>query len=345
MKRLFIPLFSLLSASIFSEPMDPMTGKRHLILDAEYIYVHRAPKIHNKNQLAVSSYTEIPGIVNPNPPTKCSNISLKPTQILKNQGWTSGLRLTANYLLNKQVNWQARYVGLLKWNGEKCVSCHGTLRFPFKNGENPTYDYLNADTMKGSCRTSYYSYEANYWYIVTPRRVDYFSVSWVFGMKYMNLKEHFDLNSMVRVCSDSESSDYKITTKNRIIGPQIGGDLEGNFGLNFTWGVSAKLGPVLDFAQNITKFLDKNNTKVIKKYNPSDFNLCFLGEIAPFVLFNLTDKILFKASYELNYLSNVALAMNQISFRENETTDLRNNVDIGGYFMFYGAYIGLGFDF
>ena len=55
--------------------------------------------------------------------------------------------------------------------------------------------------------------------------------------------------------------------------------------------------------------------------------------------------IIFKVSYELTYLSNVALAMNQVNFNEDNMTDLRNNVNIGGSFMYYGAYVGLGFDF
>jgi hypothetical protein len=73
--------------------------------------------------------------------------------------------------------------------------------------------------------------------------------------------------------------------------------------------------------------------------------MTFLGEIAPFVLFNLSKNVLFKASYELVYLNNITLAMNQITFVENQPFNTLNQIRKEGAFMFYGFYIGLGFDF
>jgi hypothetical protein len=202
-------------------------------------------------------------------------------------------------------------------------------------------DYQNANAIKGSCDTRLWSAEVNYWYHVTPQRVDYFSISWLFGMRYFNLDEFFNLKSE----TNSGSSHYKIHANNKIFGPQLGGDIEGNLGCNFTWGIIGKLGPLINFAQNNTLLKDINNTLVVKRYNPSDFNLTFLGEIAPFILFNLSKSVLFKISYELTYLSNVALALNQITFREDDASDVMDHVNIRGAFMYYGLYVGLGFEF
>lgn len=343
--RLFlaISLSCLSFGSLFSEINDPLIGRRHLILDVEFVYLKRAPKIHNKGALAQLEDTSlVEGIdTNVEDESECPHNTFSTTDILSDQKFAPGARITLNYLIDRQTTWQARYLGLLHWHGSAYASCPNSLEFPFENGINNTVDYHDANKMKGVCDTRFWSAEANYWHHVTPRRVNYFSVSWVFGLRYINFNEHFNLLSQ----TTSSASHYKIETNNRMGGPQLGGDFEGNLGCNFTWGIVAKTGALVNFAENKTRFKDNNNTITLKSYNPSDFNVTFLGEIAPFILFNLSKKVLFKASYELTYLSNVALAMNQITYREDDITDLRNHVNIGGFFMYYGAYVGFGFDF
>lgn len=336
-------LCCLVVVSLFSEVNDPLIGKRHFILDGEFVYVKRAPKIHNRNPICeLNTTTPIQGISLPATNTSlCTHTTFAPNNILNEQKYTPGVRITANYLTSKKSTWQARYLGLLHWTGASSAFCPGSLEFPFATGINNTVDYSNADSMKGSCDTRYWSVEADYWYHVTPRRVDQFSVSWVFGLKYIYLSELFNLVARTM----ASSSRYKIETKNRIAGPQLGGDIEINLRSNFTCGVSAKAGLLVNFAQNKTLFRDDDNTRVLKRCNPSDFNGTFLGEIAPFFLFNLSKNVILKASYELSYLSSVALAMNQITFQEDNAANIINQVSVGGTFMFYGGFIGLGFDF
>ncbi|MEI8300093.1 MAG: hypothetical protein WCG10_00585 [Chlamydiota bacterium] len=342
--RLFIVgSFIALCGMLHAECKDPLLGKRHLIIDAEYTYLKRAPKIHNKGCIikvadelpaGVAAQDSGPGCT----PGKCR---LRTVDLLSDQKSTSGIRLTADYLTDRYTTWQLRYLGMLSWHGSADAYCDKGLEFPFKDNINNTIDFQNANRMKGVCDTDFWSGEANYWYHVTPQRVDAFSVSWLFGLRYLSLKEHFNLLGQ----RSYSSSNYKIETKNRMVGPQLGGDFEANFGPNFTWGISAKMGPIIDFAQNCSRMRDNNNTKTISSYNPSDFNVCFLGELAPFFLFNLFKNIIFKMSYEILYLSNVALAMNQITYHEQNISELRNHVNIGGYFMCYGLFIGLGVDF
>jgi hypothetical protein len=342
--RCMLALLACLEAGLgFTELNDPLIGKKHLIIETEFVYVKRAPKIHNRSPLCEREEVDIVhGLAVPQTtPLVCPHTTFAANNILSQQKWTMGLRMTANYLVDKKTTWQARYLGFLHWNGSSSAACPGSLQFPFATGFNNTVDYQDADSMKGTCDTRYWSVETNYWCHVTPRRVDQFSVSWVFGLKYMDLNEHFTLQAH----SIGSSSRYRIETKNRIAGPQLGGDIEINLGDNFTCGVAGKGGLMVNFGQNKTVFRDDNNTKTLKSCNPSDFNGVFFGEIAPFLLFNLSKRVLFKASYELTYLSNIALAMNQITFNEDDTTNLLNQVTVGGSFMFYGAFVGIGIDF
>lgn len=333
------------SWSVFGENLDPYFGKRHLIITPEFVYVKRSSNISTKKSMVIRQ-TQPLSCGCSQLQSSCPNTKILPTNVYQAQGYASGLRMTFDYLLDKKVTWQGRYTGLLHWSGEKTALCTGSLAFPFLNGVNPTYDYSYADTMKAMCNTYYWSSEINYIYHVTPQRVDFFSVSWAFGLKYINFKESFQLKANTASCGNIvSSSNYSIQAKNRLAGIQLGGAIEGNLGYNFTYGVPAKMGAMVDFEQFNATFRDFNNQNLIRNNNPSDFNLTFLGEIAPFIMFNLSKSVMFKASYELLYLNNVTLAMNQITFVENQPFNVLNQIRKEGAFMFYGFYIGLGFDF
>lgn len=346
-------LLTFISSVCHGEIQDPMMGRHHLILDVELAYLARAPKLHNIGCLSQVEDTANDGIncaicdnctdsddTGDCIPGDCEFTTL---DLIQNQGYQPGLRATANYLVDQKQLWQVRYLGLIEWSNTAEAFCPGNLEFPFSDGLNNTVDYQNASYMKGEYNTRFWSAEVNYWYMVTPRRVNWFSVSWVFGFRYLDIHDQFLLKSKGE--NPIRGSTYKITTKNRMGAVQLGGDFEGNLGANFTWGIAAKMGAAVNFAQNTTLFKDKNNTSIVKSYNPSDFNLAFLGEIGPFILFNLTKKIIFKASYEAIYLSNVAIALDQITFSESNVSDLSNKVNISEAFIAYGGYIGLGFDF
>lgn len=334
-----------LGCKLHAESFDPYFGKRHLIITPEFVYVKRSNNISTKKSMVIRQ-TQPLSCGCSSLQSSCPNTKILPTNVYQAQGYASGLRMTLDYLTSKKVTWQARYTGLLHWSGEKTAECTGSLAFPFLNGINQTYDYSYADSMKASCDSYYWSSEVNYIYHVTPQRVDFFSVSWLFGFRYINFKENFRLKANTASCGDlMSSSAYTIKAKNRIGGVQLGGILEGNLGYNFTYGVPAKMGAMVDFDQYNATFKDFNNTVTLRSNNPSDFNMTFLGEIAPFVLFNLSKNVLFKASYELVYLNNVTLAMNQITFVENQPFNTLNQIRKEGAFMFYGFYIGLGFDF
>ena len=327
------------------ESLDPYFGKRHLIISPEFIYVKRAANISTKKSL-VARQTIPPSCGCKTLQPSCPNTKMLPSQILAAQTHGTGLRLSLDYLLDKKATWQLRYTGLLHFKGEKEASCPGSLMFPFANGINQTYDYCYADSMKGSCNSYYWSGELNYNYHVTPQRVDYFSVSWIAGFRYVNLREYFHLTAYNSNCDGAtSSSSYYIKTNNRMSGVQLGGFLEGNLGYNFTYGVSAIMGALVDFDQFNAVFKDVDNTVVLRRNNPSDFNLSFLGELAPYAYFNLSKSVLFKASYIVTYLNNVALAMNQVTFLENQPSNIMNQKRKEGAFMFHGVIIGLGFDF
>lgn len=346
-----------LSSTLLSyQKDDPLDGSRRLTLYLDFVYLKRQAKIQERCIVKVQDSLTggiSPGVaVDPfdpgtfvidNPPSTCARGKCKVTtkDLLHKQGFSPGVRITADYMPHKKVTLQTTYTGLLSWKGIRNANCPDSLEFPFLDGLNDTVDYQNANVMQTSLHSNYWNLEANYWYHVTPQRVDEFALAWLFGFRYLNFRENFLLKSY----TNTQTSDYKIHVKNRMGGLQLGIDFEGNIGRNFTWGVIPKLGAIVDFAENSTVLRDNNNTVVLKSYNPSDFFMSFVGDFATYFYFNLFKDVIFKFTYEVTYASNIALALNQIDFREDNLADIQTHIESGGSLMLQGLYVSLGFNF
>lgn len=352
MNNLFVYFssFAIIATSYFFafETVDPYNGRSRLILTPEFVYLNRVSKIQSQCLAKVENnpvsngntyntnyeYNVLPSACTPG---KCL-ITTK--DVLHKQGFTPGLGLTLDYLYDKKTTLQARYLGLFEWKASKSVECPQSLEFPFHDGFNFTFDYQDANKIRVQDDSKFWSLEANSWFHVTKRRVLPFSISWLFGLRYLEFRDKFRLDSY----TDWGSSDYFIKVKNRMGSIQLGGDFIGSLGNNFHWGISTKGGLLVDFSENSTLFRDDNNTITLKSYNPSDFNAAFLGELATFFYFNLFKNIIFKFSYEGILISNLALAMNQISYRE-QNTEVENRVNTGGVLLLQGLFVGFSFVF
>ena len=356
LKRLFFLFLIAAFGVAHAEKLDPLDGTRNLILYLDFVYLKRQAKIQDRCIVKVEedlppgispALTEdpsSPGVLIEQPiPSTCQRGKCKITtkDLLHKQGFDPGLRATADYMPNKKVTLQGTYTGMLSWEGQRSANCPESLQFPFQDNLNNTLDWQNANVMQAKLGSYYWNAEANYWYHVTPKRVDEFSFSWLFGFRYLNFRESFNLLSV----TNTQESNYKIHTKNRMGGLQLGIDFEGNIGPNFTWGILPKLGAIVDFAENHSVFKDNNNQTVFKSYNPSDFFMSFVGDFSTYFLFNLFKNLIFKFSYEVTYASNIALALNQIDFREDNLADIQTHVESGGSLMLQGLYVSFGIHF
>lgn len=357
LKRALLSIIALcLCSPMFAQKQDPLDGSRNLMLFIDFVYLKRQAKIQNRCIAKVQEGLpegiapiliedpSTPGELIENPiPSTCEPGKCKMTtkDLLHKQGFDPGLRVTADYMPTKKYTLQLTYTGLLTWKGERSAHCPDSLQFPFQDNLNNTVDWQNANVMQGKLTSNYWNMEANYWYHVTPKRVDEFALAWLFGFRYLSFRENFNLLSV----TNTQQSNYKINVKNRMGGLQLGIDFEGNIGRNFTWGIVPKLGAIVDFAENHSVFKDDNNLVTYKSYNPSDFFMSFVGDFSTYFLFNLFPNLIFKFSYEVTYASNIALALNQIDFREDNLADIQTHVESGGSLMLQGLYVSFGIHF
>lgn len=338
----FLLLF--LTPAFGFELIDPYDGRSRIILTGEFVYLNRVAKIQSR------CLSKVEKNVNDEPygyeylvlPEKCTSgrCMFTTKDILHDQGFTPGVALTLDYLVSKKTSVQARYLGLFHWKGSQSATCPESLEFPFEDGLNDTFDFQDANKMRGDNDSRFWSAELNGWFHITKRRVLPFSFSWLFGGRYIDFSEDFDLKSY----TDWGTSDYKIDVNNRMGILQLGGDFQGALGRNFYWGIAIKGGLAVNFANAKVLFRDDDNTITIKDYNLSDFNAAFAGELAPFFYFNLFKNVIFRFSYEGILISNLALSMNQITFDE-ENTQIERDVQTNGALLLQGLFIGFSFVF
>ncbi|GAB4190557.1 MAG: hypothetical protein Tsb0015_11870 [Simkaniaceae bacterium] len=264
--------------------------------------------------------------------------------LMDKMGYVPGMRLTLSVTQGLEHTVDARYLGVLFWKGEDSAKCPGGVSFPFKSQSDSqgsdilidVDDWVGADKAKGIYRSHLLSADLNYWNHVTPKKINYFSFAWTVGLRYLQVNEKFKLNFQ----KGSSASDWKITTENVMFGFQTGLEFDVNPTCNFTWGLQWRLGALGNNAQQSTLMKDFDNTEIIRDFQPCGLHYTFLVELAPFISFTFGNHGILRFSYELLYLSDLALAPNQLGFSQS-TPFLSHH----GEALYHGGFLGLGFIF
>ncbi len=309
---------------------------------AEAVYLKRV-KLENQCLAEVSpEIINLPdGGIIPLTTVQCANpvgsCLLDTDDLMKEMGYQPGMRLALTITEGMEHSVEVRYLGLLFWKGENKATCPGGVSFPFKKEPQEDIDnYLGADQMKGIYRSHLLSVDLNYFKHMTPQRIQYFSFAWTLGLRYLQINETLKLQFK----KDEFVSNWKVQTENVMFGAQAGFDFDMNPTCNFTWGLLARGGAFGNNAEQKTLMKDFDNIEVIRDYNPCGLHYCFLFELAPYISFILGNHSYLRFSYELLYLTDLALAPKQLGYSHSGDS-LRHH----GEALYHGAYLGLGFVF
>lgn len=245
-----------------------------------------------------------------------------------------GLRASLTIMPDQDYSIEAGFLGFFHWKGKKSAVCNNGLNFPFR--PNNTIDYKLASMAEGLYLTDLTTAEFNYWRHVTPQRANYFSVSWVAGLRYVNIDEYFK----VTFFKGPRASDYKVWTSNQAGGIQIGGDFEANPYRVLTWGMIAKMGFLANWAEQRSKLRDNNDDLFLRDFHTKGWDFAFLGEAAPFLILYFHPQMFLRLSYEVLFLANVALAPSQTGL-----VDSGSGLNHHGNVLYHGAFGGLGIQF
>ncbi|MBS0652612.1 MAG: hypothetical protein JSR39_03700 [Verrucomicrobia bacterium] len=269
----------------------------------------------------------------------CRDFSvLRTNGLINEQGFEPGFRVGATYRNNPKESFEGLFLWVAEWDGQKERKGNESLFFGFKD---PNYDgdYIFADEAKGDYDTQFWTTEANYWRHWTPRNVDYFSLSGIFGLRYFHFNEGLDITYV----NPPDKSHYKIHTKSDAFGIQGGLDLQVNPSKTFHWEMFAKFGFMMDHEEQKQLLRDLNDTVTLRNLKRQKWqNGCFI-DLAAWFDFQFKDHLNLHAGYEMIFLSSVCAAEDQISRRL--TSGAGKQIDTNGTAIIHGLFAGMTISF
>jgi hypothetical protein len=256
-------------------------------------------------------------------------------RLVSNFGYLPGFQVGMAYMTLHSLL-EAKYLYVEKW--ESSCHRHDPILLYFSES-NPDYttDFSGADTASAKYASQFQNGEVNYFRYITPRRGDYFSAGWLFGVRYMVLDEDLE----VKFHNGSDVSSYVIHTWNHIPAIQAGGTVGWNPMRTLSWDLTAKLGMGFDCSRQKTFWGDLNDTVAIRNYQASTFSVPLVVGAALSLTYQPWRFINLHADYELTYLNGVVLAPDQL----DKTSKSRHRIRTIGQAMLYGWTAGIAFTF
>lgn len=255
--------------------------------------------------------------------------------LMHDMDWESALHGSFLYTRNEKASLEIAYTFYFPWEGKASVTADGSLFFPFNDLQ--TIDYVNADRAAAKYRSWVQNAELNYWGHVSPRLLNYFSFSWVAGARFFYIRENFKL-SFTR---GPETSDYKVGTKNRLYGLQLGWLFEVNPSKRWTWSIALKGAGFLNDARQTTFVGDEGNELTLANYTKDQWQGSWLLEGIGKITYRWASWFHIHAGYQAFLLSGLALAPPQ---RDVDLTEGRR-IDNSGQIVLDGFYAGVNFSF
>jgi hypothetical protein len=307
MKKRYIPLaISCLSCFTGNLLAEGYAVCHHFNLYADYLYMKRS-KIHSKSIVDDSAKPPC----NPLCPTcdPCPDfVVLSTKKLVQNFDFESGYRIGGAYTFNRCFSLEGNYMWLNEWTGSKTRKADRNLKFPFDKSSF-AHDFNHASRAHARYTSQIWGTETNLWWHLTARRADYFSVSTLYGLRYFNLKEKFDLD----FTRGQNTSSYDIETKNDLAGAQVGLNLQVNPYEFLVWEFTGKIGGFLDYVHSKVFLGDFNNKVTLRNSSQRRYNGSFMADLAASLGFQFASWFNLHIGYQFLYLNGrLALAPEQI---------------------------------
>jgi hypothetical protein len=182
------------------------------------------------------------------------------------------------------------------------------------------------DFNNGRAQQARYSSELQNWELNLRRGnpCDNFSV--IFGLRYMNVEEDYQLMSI----DDAGASDigiYDVKTRNYMFGPQIGGTWKSNTGKRFNYGVNGKVG-VLFNSYDVNSRVINNSIEAFKRQENEE-GWSSVVEVGFFGNMRVTDNWGIRGGYEFLMINGAALAIDQLPGTTNVGSSIYHGPFVG----------------
>jgi len=236
-----------------------------------------------------------------------------------------GFRVTGMYQTGPGSNLEVTYLGMFDFNETAeatGVDELNSILTDFTNND-PAFQgqeqFDQADLHRIRLENDFDSLELNYrrrW--VGPTCL--FQGSWMFGVRYVKLRERLRWLSIASRDTDGDLIDdtggegyYRLDATNYMTGPQIGGDLWMCIYPGFNVGVDGKFALLGNNAKQHTEIfgIDLVDTYVgiVPSETVGNDKVSFLAELSLNATYRVNHRLTFRGGYELVWIEGVALAL------------------------------------
>lgn len=271
----------------------------------------------------------------------CHDYSVLKVKDLDNN-YEPGYRAGLTYLPNYWMSIEGKFL-YLRSATESRVIRGSNLYYPFCDLSSTT-DYRAAVAARATYTTNFWDVELNYWWHMTPRWVDYFSVSLLGGLRYFNETESLSdkFSNTITGSSTLKRSTLKTWTENNIGGVQVGLNLQINPAHYFSWEINAKGGLMENHARSGSFVRDQNNSVSLNHWKETKWQFGLFADLSAALVFSFARHFDFHIGYDFLILSNLASAKDQLpscAFKRTHGLNVDSTVSV------YGVYAGLGISF
>ncbi len=246
--------------------------------------------------------------------------------------YTSGGRAQLEFMGGQKNSLELIYSGLFHWRSSESRTS-ATSNFSVPTTPYTNVDWTDFDYFHYSYHSELNSGELSYWRHVTPRYVDYFSFSWLLGLRYIDLRDTLKMSNG----SGTSGDNAHVHAINQMGGAQVGLEFQANATSRLTWAVQVKGGAYANFAQKKTVFYDLDGSELLVSSHPSKVEKSYTLELIPYILYRL-NPIYFKIAYDRSILFNPVLAPTQPKFPKSV-----HNIYTHSYVNFQALYASIGF--
>lgn len=243
--------------------------------------------------------------------------------------WHTGARLTVGRQADCLEALELVYTGINNWEASDSItSALPTLQSAF-NGSGGIFDlddFSNATSQSVTYETNFNSFELN------RRRWGWDIISTVFGFRYINLEEQFNLLSS----PGPTFGQYNVKADNNLFGFQIGGDMLYPVGPGMNLAAKGKIGLFGNSASQTTRIFNNSAPVLVNGDDKLDYSA--LLELGGYATYRVRPRFTLKAGYEFWYLWHAALATEQVNFNIGPATGAYLKTD--GHLMITAFTVG-----
>jgi hypothetical protein len=249
-----------------------------------------------------------------------------------NFDYSQGVRALLEFNQGPKNSIEAVYTGLFKWSNKDSAINAGSN---FYVSMLPYYskDWTNFNYFQYHYKSEFNSGELSYWRHVTPRYVDYFSFSWLLGLRYIDFRDSMSILNEKELAVNAA----QVKAVNQMYGAQAGLDFQCNPSRKMTWALQVKGGAYADFVSRKTVFYDEGNTVLLVNSKLHRVKKDYSLELIPYIMYRL-NPFYFRLAYDRVILFNPVFAPLQI-----KPSKFVDKIYIHNYVNFQAVYASIGF--